>query len=276
MVTNNSKDSVKLPTQKHVILGMRSYFVDMYQFFWFMTHLNTLLGFFMYSIWLFAPEKKFLSYIPWYSVAIYNSILTYSIVIYKRYLCKDKLDQEEIYGSILISYILKTENVHLIINAFLWTVTEKSVFKLLPFAIYSILNISYFFVFEVFPTSSFSIAFSPFVEYIKSPALILSAFFDIFVMFILIKESYFKNSYYALVCYTFIWALKMENSDACRVALFQIMRLFNCLIKQKYVPSKVKQFWFSLELEFCQLLSISNEEVSQNSEIIEGKVAETI
>lgn len=256
-------------------------FQDKYQLLWFLSHINTLLGFFMYSAWVFNPEKHFLSVIPWYKLTNYSCILTYTIVIYKRYLCEETFEQNEAGGRILISYILKTENVQLIISAFLWTVTNESFFKLVPFAIYSILNISCFLVFEAYPQSHFSVALAPFISYIKNPCLIFSAFVDIFIIGLLLNESYHNNSYYVFFLYTFVWGLKMDNSEASRIAVYKIMKVIDLGFNHKFVPYKITHYWVCFKQRIFRLLSISmKENLSVEGEFFsddeEGKVEQKV
>lgn len=254
-----------IPPKTKSLLTLRL-FQDKYQLLWFLSHINTLLGFFMYSTWVFNPEKHYLSVIPWYKLTNYSCILTYTIVIYKRYLCEENVDQNDAGGRILISYILKTENVQLIISAFLWTVTNESFFKLVPFAIYSILNISCFLVFEAYPQAPFSVSLAPFISYIKNPCLVFSAFVDIFIIVLLLKESYSSNSYYVFFLYTFIWMLKMDNSEASRIAVYKIIKLLDSGFSHNFVPLKITQYWIYLKQRIFRLLSISFETGFRNDE----------
>ncbi|KAG0689617.1 hypothetical protein C6P40_004776 [Pichia californica] len=212
----------------------------------------------MYSAWIFNPEKKYLAIIPWYKLTNYCCILTYSIVIYKRYLCDENINKNEFESNTLISYILKTENVQLIISAFLWTVTEESFFKLVPFAIYATLNLSCFLVFEAYPQTQFSISLAPFISFIKNPCLIFSAFIDIFIIGLLFHESFKKNSYYVFFLYSFIWCLKMDNSEASRIALFKILKVVDIIFRNQMVPKKINQSWLCFRMKILRLLSISN------------------
>ena len=247
----------RIPSEKPSTWLSKTPFVDKYQMFWFFTHINTLFGFSMYTIWLFNRKTPFFAFVPWYKLTNISCILTYSIVIYKRYLCKDRIDQDEINGNILISYILKTENVQLIICSILWTATNESIFKLIPFAVYSILNVIFFFVFEAYPKSTFSVAVAPFICYIKDPSLVFSAFIDILIIGILLKESYTNRSYYAFFLYTFIWGLKIENSEASRIAITKMVETINPVLMNPYVPQKIQQFWCDFNSSLGQLLSIS-------------------
>lgn len=230
-------------------------FVDKYQLLWFIAHVNTLLGFVMYVTCLLNPGKKFLEIMSWYKITNISCILTYSIVIYKRYLCDDSIERIEAGNNIFISYILKTENAQLIISAILWSVTEESIFKLIPFVIYSILNISCFFVFDAYPNETFSVALAPFICYIKDPSLVFSAFNDVAVIGILLNESYYSNSYYAFFLYVFIWGLKVENSEASRIALYKIVQFFDTILTNSYVPLKLRLGWSHAKNQICQVLS---------------------
>lgn len=269
-----------IPSKTKSLLAF-TLFQDKYQLLWFLSHINTLLGFFMYSAWVFNPEKHFLSVIPWYKLTNYSCILTYTIVIYKRYLCEETFEQNEAGGRILISYILKTENVQLIISAFLWTVTNESFFKLVPFATYSILNISCFLVFEAYPQSPFSVSLAPFISYIKNPCLVFSAFIDIFIIGLLLDESYHNNSYYVFFLYTFIWGLKLDNSEASRIAVYKIIKVIDLGFNHTLVPDKITHYWVCFKQRIFRLLSISmKENFSVEGEIIsddeEGKVEQKV
>lgn len=246
-------------------------FQDELQLCWFLTHTFTVICFMFYNIVLFNPEKPYLNLLPWYQISNYSCILTYSIVIYKRYLCENKIDEKEIDGNILISYILKTENVQLIICASLWTFTQESVMKLIPFFIYSILNLSCFFVFETYPEAPFSLALAPLICYIRNPFLVFSGLIDIAIIGVLVKEAIENNTYYSLFLYTFIWGLKMENSDASRLALYKCMELIDAILINHYIPEKVQNIWRQIKTQFCQLLSISTKSNSNTPEEVEIK-----
>lgn len=237
-----------------------SIFQDKYQLIWLISHVITILGFMIYSIGIFNPEKHYLSIFPSYKLTNYSCILTYIIVIYKRYFCDEIIEQKVIDNKTLISYILKTENVQIIIFAFLWIVTKASVFKLIPFVIYSLLNVSCFLVFEAFPETQFSISLAPFVNYIKNPLLIFSAFIDIFVIGLLFYEAFQSNSYYALFLYVFIWCLRMDNSEASRIAIFNIIQVIDKLFKNNLIPTKIKQTWICFKIKVLRLLSFSTKD----------------
>lgn len=259
------------PSKSKSSLMVHTIFQDKYQMLWFITHITTLMGFFMYSMWVFNPEKHYLSLFPSYKLTNYSCVITYLIVIYKRYLCEDHIEQNEMGDKILISYILKTENVQLIISAFLWTFTRESFFKLVPFAIYSILNISCFLVFEAYPQAPFSEALAPLINFIKLPSLVFSAYVDIFIILLLLKEAYQNSSYYVFFLYTFIWGLKIDNSDASRIALFKIINIIDKGFNYKHVPKIVTFYWTVYKAEIFKLLSVTANEYEDDDDITETR-----
>lgn len=247
-------------TEKGKIKTGSSFLQDKYQLVWLISHIITILGFLIYFICIFNPEKQYLSIFPSYKLTNYSCILTYIIVIYKRYLCDEIIEQKTTDNKTLISYILKTENVQIIIFAFLWIVTKASIFKLIPFVIYSFLNVSCFLVFEAFPETQFSLSLAPFINYIKNPLLIFSALIDIFVIGLLLYEAFQNNSYYAFFLYVFIWCLRMDNSDASRIAIFNIIQLIDKLLKNKLVPFRVRHAWLCFKMKVLRLLSFSTKD----------------
>lgn len=223
-------------------------FLDELQLLWFATHALTIISFIVYSFIYMGARETFLSRIPWYRVSNYSCIITYSVVIYKRYLCKQKIENN-INESVLISYVLKTENVQLIICASLWCFTKESVFKLFPFFTYSFLNIACFFVFEIYPEAPFSVALAPLICYIREPLLVSSGIVDIINIGILAFEAFHSKSVYSLFLYTFVWGLKIENSEASRIALYKFLNLFEILFINTYIPSQIQNKWNDLKYQ---------------------------
>lgn len=221
----------------------RTCFLDELQLLWFITHVLTIVSFIVNVFILMGFNNPLLLGFSWYRFSNYCCIITYSIVIYKRYLCQPTIEEHTIHEGVLLSYVLKTENVQLIICACLWCFTQESIFKLFPFFTYSLLNVVCFFVFDTYPEAPLSVVLAPLIYYLREPMLVTAGIVDIFIIGILIKEGIRSKSVYSLFLYTFVWGLKIENSEASRIALNKFLNLAEKILFKIYVSSQIQYIW---------------------------------
>jgi len=198
------------------------------QNFWALSHILTLVG---TSLYLFAiisknePLWKFC-----YKLSILGSIVTYAVVLYRSNFSIEQeiveLDETKTLMELVvethripISDLLKNENAQLLGYALLWLVTPESFIKLLPFFIYSLINITTYLTTQIIPESALAAAVTPLLNYLEIPMLIGASHLDLVVFIVMLKQACISGSGYALFIYGFIWILRFESSEACRSSL---------------------------------------------------------
>ncbi|ODV85462.1 hypothetical protein CANARDRAFT_7575 [[Candida] arabinofermentans NRRL YB-2248] len=244
---------------------------DCLQSVWFLSHLITITGFVLHCFWLLNPENEKLQSLSWYNISLYGSIITYSIVIYKRYIVDPEFmilsptssitQYDSPYPIIPLTEILRSENTHLLVYACLWLSAPSNVLKLVPFAIYSFMNTTSFFITDAFPTHPLIIAITPLAAYIETPLLIVSAHVDLLVIVLLFRQSCESRSFYAWIFYLFVWGLRVEYSDASRLAVSNILKVLDVVIMNTIFPSSLGRCWASVRNTLITILSLPHQVV---------------
>ncbi|GMF01433.1 unnamed protein product [Ambrosiozyma monospora] len=140
-----------------------------------------------------------------------------------------------------------SENTHLLVYAFLWLSTPPSILKIFPFTAYSFLNLSNFFTREYIPQHPFSKAARPLLYYIEDPLLILSAHFDVAIIAQLLYEAKQSRSIFVLGFYVFIWELRVEHSDASRIARNKIFSILDSILINDHLPGRITNCWIYIK-----------------------------
>ncbi len=261
--------------------------LDPLQYAWLLFHSTTLIGSIMYGISLLDNDAKIFS-VPWYNMVIISSIMTYGIVIYTGAVYTERSHtnsaasfHEDIERNVPLCRILKSENTYLFIYACLWACTHQSIIKISSFGIYSFLNLMNHIIFELFPEHSFSVCLAPLAKYIEGPLLIMSAHLDLLAIILLAKEAYAQKSLYCLIFYLFIWGLRVEYSDASRIAISNILVLINSLLFNNLMPQFVQKYWTEIRTAIIELFSLDKSEITDTNmhyEIspVEGKASSKI
>lgn len=206
---------------------------------WAFSHLLTILG---TSTYLFAIISN--NYHLWvfsYKVAVLGSIITYLVVLYRSNLSVEEevvdVDESKTRVELVVetqrisaSELLKNENAQLLGYAILWWITPESVFKILPFYLYSSLNITTFITTQVIPESAFAVAITPLLNFLEIPMLIGASHLDLIVFAVMLKQALISGSGYAFFIYSFIWVLRFETSEASRTSLNTCVNLLDELI----------------------------------------------
>lgn len=203
---------------------------------WAFSHVLTIFGTLTY-VFTAAAQNHLLSQFS-YKLSVLGSIITYLVVLYRSNLTVNEevieVDESKKRIAVVvdtqrisISELLKNENAQLLGYALLWWVTPQSGFKILPFFIYSLLNITTFVTTQIIPESSLTAAITPLLNYIEVPMLIGASHLDLLIFVIMLKQSLVSQSGYALFIYTFIWVLRFETSEASRSSLNIIVRLLD-------------------------------------------------
>ncbi|KAH3676416.1 hypothetical protein WICMUC_002047 [Wickerhamomyces mucosus] len=164
-----------------------------------------------------------------YKVSTLGSALTYLIVLYRANFEDKVVEFNEHKNEVIVksklmtmSEFVKNENAQLLGYVLLWNFTPRSLIKLVPFLIYSMLNLTSFLTSEVIPDYPFSLALIPLLNYLEVPLLIIASHFDIFSFFILFKECIDIQNAYPFIIFLLIWLLRYESSEACRSSFVKI------------------------------------------------------
>lgn len=258
--TENEKDL------NSVFSKLQNFFVSnilSIQTIWAASHFFTIFG----TQYYFAGVVNGLMFdktVKFYYGAISGSISTYLIVIYKTHtdksiagLTDEKGEKEELEDeeeetreetatTFVFSNLLKDENTHLLIFTILWLFTPISILKLVPFYLYSVLNISSYFTELLFPNTALSEALLPLINYFEFPLLVIASYFEILNFILLSKECYLMNNYYPLVIFIVTWVLRFEVSKACYQSVYSIYETLDFVLENFYLFHMLGLIWNSL------------------------------
>lgn len=197
---------------------------------WAAMHSLTLFCFFMDVALTAFGQNTLIASWPWYKLANTSIIATYIMVIYNNH---------SNWG-----ITLNSEDFFLMIHATIWVFSPQIIIKLLPFAIYSSLNIAHFLMLDLYPKDQLTIAALPLLNYLEPTLMLATAFLDIILIFVLVIESFIQNSYWGLAFYTYTWALKALSSEHSKNAFIQLIHLHQIRnlksIKQPPISKDIK------------------------------------
>jgi hypothetical protein len=238
---------------------------------WVLSHTLTLLGTLLY-VFAFLTSRERLQKNS-YEVSILSSLFTYLIVLYQGSFEEEvQFDDNQVKVIVKrnifsLSDSVKNENAQLLGYILLWNVTQRSTLKLVPFFIYSSLNITNYFLLDLFSETAFSHAISPFLNYCEIPLLKIASFIDLLVFGVVGKETNISQNRYPLVIYTLIWLLRFENSEASRTSICMIVRFFDNLVYEKEIfPESVNEPWKSFR-DYYHVYFPSKCDLSINDEL---------
>lgn len=241
---------------------------------WIVSHILTLIGTSLYVLCLVRNNPDLSK--KCYRISILSSLFTYLVVLQRSRIEEEvqiyenqRVFVKTKYASLTNS--LKNENAHLLGYIILWNFTKQSILKLIPFFIYSFLNISSFFILEVFPSSSLSIAVSPLLNFCEIPLLIVASYIDLFVIGVISKESFDDKDAYPFVIYFFIWLLRFENSEASRSSVGLIIRILdNYIFNSSLVSDSVKESWKQFRELLSEYFPLNNQNNDIDKEFIDS------
>ncbi|KAG7809249.1 hypothetical protein KL921_003246 [Ogataea angusta] len=241
---------------------------DSLQYIWIFSHFVTFLGAVMHFCRFVSPASLIFASVPWYNLSLAGSICTYSLVVYRRHILDPELmvatpsgsvkSHQMDYHTVPLAEILKSENTHLLVYACLWLTTPTNMLKIFPFAAYSLLNLTNYCIIEAFPKHPLSLAITPLVTYIEYPLLLFAAHVDLAVIGLLCKEANNLGSLYVLIFYIFVWGLRVEYSDASRLAVSNLLRFLDKAFNEDVLPHAVHKTWVLARTKFTLMLSITD------------------
>ncbi|ODQ78894.1 hypothetical protein BABINDRAFT_162560 [Babjeviella inositovora NRRL Y-12698] len=253
-----------------------SHLIFSLQHVWLISHAITLLSVFGYVFVSLDSATHSSTLRSWYLTADLATIITYSVVIYRRHLVTTVRNLGSLsvatpgstyppvyrHTRIPLSEVLRSENAHLLAFGLLWLATPQNIIKLLPFACYSFLNLGHFLINECFSYSLLSAAIAPLLAYLEAPLLLGAAHTDIFIILILLKETVQNRSAFALFFYAFIWGLRLESSDASRSSLYSVLWAIDLFFNRRDVPVNVRESWVHVKTGITTLIPLALEETS--------------
>lgn len=221
---------------------------------WAFSHVLTIFGTLSYAFTAAAAQSHALSHLS-YKLSVLGSIITYLVVLYRSNptVNEEVIEVDESKNRIAvvvdtqrisISELLKNENAQLLGYALLWWVTPQSVVKILPFFLYSLLNITTFVTTQMIPESSLAFAITPLLNYLEVPMLIGASHLDLLIFVVMLKQALSSQSGYALFIYSFIWVLRFESSEASRSSLNIVIKLLDDRVPKEDV--RLYKLWKSV------------------------------
>ncbi len=179
--------------------------------------------------------------VVFYTIADLGAIFTYAIVVYRRHFLTNPFAS----SFVPLSEAIKSENFHLLMLAFLWLITPCQLLKIIPFYLYSLLNVAHYYSKEVLnPLGGFSQALTPLITYFEGPILIVASHIDLLLFPIIFIQSIIKGSFFGLIIFFFIWCLKLECSEASRRSIYTVLDLISRIFMQPNIPPHVRYHWF--------------------------------
>ncbi|CDK25149.1 unnamed protein product [Kuraishia capsulata CBS 1993] len=229
----------------------------------------------MYASSLVSAEP-ILPQIDWYGQSLWGAILTYSLVLVRFYLLGVLADEEtlsEYFGgvkdgkSVLLSEILKSENFHLLLCAILWQFTKPSLTKILPYGVYSFLNITSYLTVDAFPGNQLSVALLPLKTYSEPLLLLGAAWAELLIFGSLARESWEGESVFYFYFYLFLWGLRTDSSEATRTAFHNVVDMFDWLLLNRLCPPAIRQSWLSFKRPLYALIPLEVQDLSAAEEL---------
>lgn len=215
------------------------------KYIWGISHCITIIGTVGYFLTIFnfnkanSSEPIYLKPTIWYYSADIGAILTYSIVIF----ISINNSMPELVPFTL-SKFLKFENSHLLSFAILWLFTPITIFKILPFTLYSLLNLSNYLAVEIFPESSMAELMNSLIEILETPLLLMAAHLDLLLFPIILVQSTKQQNLYPYVIYTIIWCLRIESSEVSKTSLYCLIHTIdNWIENSRYVDRFSYEKW---------------------------------
>jgi hypothetical protein len=163
-----------------------------------------------------------------------------------------------------VSELMQNENALLFGYVLLWDFTAESIIKLVPFVIYSMINISGFFIQELIPESQLSKALFPLFNYLELPLLITASHFDMIVMLQLANEAYDTRNAYPLVIYMWIWCLRFENSEISRSSVKAIVTFLDGLMCLNIIPMKLSFQYVEWRRRWTFMIPMERESINDD------------
>ncbi|CCH41981.1 putative membrane protein [Wickerhamomyces ciferrii] len=277
IVVSNQLLSISLPDFTQLKQNIKSRFsresigpwgVFKLQDFWATSHLITIFGTLIYLYALISNSQTL--YHTSYRISMIGTIITYTIVLFRSNI---SVTEEEVSSNddntsrveliieptrVSLSDLLKDENALLLGYALLWLFTPPSIIKILPFNLYSYLNLTTFITTEILPNTKFSEVFTPCLEYIEQPVLIFASHLDVLIYVIVLRDSLSSKDAYALFIFGFIWILRFESLKASRSSVRSILNSFDYLLS--FEPVYLYKIWKRLRLIVECFVQLKDEE----------------
>lgn len=170
-----------------------------------------------------------------YHACLYGSMLTYTIVSYKHLtlLSNKKLNMG-------IESITRSENTFLLINTIIALNSPHNLLKLVPFALYSFLNIYIAMLDEYFKHTLTAKILLPHIGVVEERTLYLSSIIEIGLLGVY-GLNMINNNNKALLVYFFVLTLRMESSEYIKSITLLIFHFCHRLCVQNF-PSAFKSY----------------------------------
>lgn len=179
-----------------------------------------------------------------YIESVLTCVLTYSIVTVRHFLFilssdKPQIDvRPEQNSHIPLAPIIKSENTYLLAISIINYNSIPSVFKLLPFCVYSFLNLYMTLLDDFFPDSLFSKTLLPYIGIVEDQSLSLASSIEAVVIFKYFGDLVLHHDK-SLLAYLFIMLLRLDCSNHVRQTVHQfcalVYRISALALKEPYL-----------------------------------------
>ncbi|CAK7902021.1 hypothetical protein CAAN1_07S00144 [[Candida] anglica] len=215
---------------------------------WILAHMATISGTLTQTYSSFYG----MNYTTGYNLASYSTMLTYALVVYRHTLLLSRQWSSSNSPELPFSTVLRSENTHLLVMAILVATSEPNILKLCSFSIYSFMNLSDLLSRDIFKNTQVMVAAGPLLNCLEYPLLIIAAKADIAVVAIYLRESIATGHMYKFLLYIFVFGLRMESSESCRIAFHNALMLIHAGLVKANAPLSVLDNWIRFE-EFCNI-----------------------
>ncbi|GMM36707.1 hypothetical protein DASC09_040320 [Saccharomycopsis crataegensis] len=219
---------------------------------WVATHVQTIVSTLVYFITILKVPPLAMVF---YYVGVLGIISTYTISIYRMHF----LSNSFVTSAIPITEAIKSENFHLLLMALLWLITPPQLFKLLPFAIFSTLNLAIYANRNLWaPKNPFVLATAPLIEYAQHPMMMTVAYIELVLFLVVFIQGALRGSFYAYIMYFFIWCLRVERSPYSRAVIYQFLNLITLALSQPNIPPHVFHNWILIYKRIAEIIPLAS------------------
>lgn len=194
-----------------------------------------------YSLYLFLRGPFF------YRFSVFGALLTYSLSVFKDFQMLTLNSYQNGRKAPLV-LLLNSESALLVCSAMIHAVTPPQMLKLVSFAVFSWLNLAWFFINEIIPNNSFSESLLPLVRYMDPILMNVACYADYSVMIVYFYQFVTGQTLLVyLAIFTYLSLRRIEHSNFSRKTLYNLVCILHSSSQCAYVPRQVSVLTASIK-----------------------------
>lgn len=253
--------------------------VDLFKYTWVASHVVTASGSLIvlyYRYFFLAGNNRYLASEVWYYVSLWGAVFTYLLVSYK-YIQVAFTNYSKLSTQPQFINFITIENFQLLAIALLSLSCHRvSPVKVVPFTIYSLMNLSSYLFADLLGSTSFALTLMPFLNYLKEPLLAIASYFELVVLVLFFKDAILDYKLTHFVLYSFLYGLRLDNSYVSRQSFHNVFTQFYSLLEFLHCPpfiliqyqscQRKLLFFFPIDLE--QNDDKSNKNITDDTSVL--------